>query len=120
MISDVKNYPISVLFDIDQKIVYSIPRYQREYTWSRWNWEALFDDVLESDSAYFLGSIICINQSKDAFEVQELELVDGQQRMATISLLFLALYAIMKEHEEELDEDQRVELTRLRRGALRA
>lgn len=118
MISDVKNYPISVLFDIDAKIVYTIPRYQREYTWSRWNWEALFDDVLECDSAYFLGSIICINQSKDALDIQELELVDGQQRMTTISLMFLALYATLKEHEEEMDEDQRVELVNLKNRLL--
>lgn len=114
MISDVKNFPISTLFDIESKVVYSIPRYQREYTWSRFNWEALFDDVIESDGSYFLGSIICINQSTDAYEVQELELVDGQQRLTTISLLFLALYACLKDHEADLDDEQKVELINLK------
>jgi len=114
MISDVKNFPISTLFDLESKVVYNIPRYQREYTWSRFNWEALFDDVIESDGSYFLGSIICINQSTDAYEVQELELVDGQQRLTTISLLFLALYACLKDHEADLDDEQRVELINLK------
>jgi len=114
MISDVKNYPISSLFDIESKVVYTIPRYQREYTWNRGNWEALVDDVLEAEGAYFLGSIICINQSSDALEVQELELVDGQQRMTTLSLLFLALYSCLKDREADLDDEQRVEMINLK------
>ena len=47
MISDVKNYPISQLFDIETNVVYAIPPYQREYTWGKREWEALFDDIAE-------------------------------------------------------------------------
>lgn len=115
MIKSVNNYPISQLFDIEAGVIYAIPRYQREYTWSTAQWESLFDDVEENDPGYFLGSIICINQSTDSLAVQKLEVVDGQQRLTTLSLLFAALYHAMKAHESNLDEDQRGELLNLKR-----
>jgi hypothetical protein len=115
MIKSVNNYPISQLFDIEAGVVYAIPRYQREYTWGKNQWENLFDDVLENDPGYFLGSIICINQSTDALSVQKLELVDGQQRLTTLSLLFASVYHELKNHETDLDDDQRVELINLKR-----
>lgn len=115
MIKSVNNYPVSQLFDIEADVVYAIPRYQREYTWGKNQWENLFDDVLENDPGYFLGSIICINQSTDALSVQKLELVDGQQRLTTLSLLFASVYHALKSHETDLDDEQRVELINLKR-----
>lgn len=115
MIKSVNNYPVSQLFDIEAGVVYAIPRYQREYTWGKNQWENLFDDVLENDPGYFLGSIICINQSTDALSVQKLELVDGQQRLTTLSLLFASVYHVLKSHETDLDDEQRVELINLKR-----
>jgi hypothetical protein len=115
MIKSVNNYPISQLFDIEAGVVYAIPRYQREYTWNTTQWESLFDDILENDPGYFIGSIICINQSTDALTVQKLEVVDGQQRLTTLSLLFAAVYEVLKKHEEQLDDDQRLELLNLKR-----
>ena len=84
MIKSVFNYPVSTLLDIEAGVVYAIPRYQREYTWGKWQWDALFEDLLENDLNYYLGSIICINQSTDTLALQLLELVDGQQRMTTL------------------------------------
>jgi hypothetical protein len=81
MIKSVNNYPVSQLFDIEASVVYAIPRYQREYTWNKSHWEKLFADVQENDPGYFLGSIICINQTTDTLAIQRLEVVDGQQRM---------------------------------------
>ena len=115
MIKSVNSYPVSQLFDIEAGVVYAIPRYQREYTWSKTQWETLFDDVQENDPGYFLGSIICINQTTDTLAVQRLEVVDGQQRLTTLSLLFAALYQSLKMHEKDLDDDQRVELINLKR-----
>jgi len=115
MIKSVFNYPVSQLFDIDAGVVYAVPRYQREYTWRKTQWENLFDDLLENNPGYFLGSIICINQSSDALSVQRLEVVDGQQRLTTLSLLFAAIYQTLKSCEGELDDDQRVEVINLKR-----
>lgn len=92
MIKSVNNYPVSTLLDIEASVIYVIPRYQREYKWAKASWDNLFDDLLENDPSYFLGSIICINQSDDTLAVQELELVDGQQRMTTLSILLAAVY----------------------------
>lgn len=113
MIKSVYNYPISTLFDIENQIAYSIPRYQREYTWGKTQWDALFEDLLENDPHYFLGSIICINQADDTHAIQYLELVDGQQRMTTVSLLLAAIYKCLSE-QPNLDLDQQMELRNLK------
>jgi uncharacterized protein with ParB-like and HNH nuclease domain len=115
MIKSVNNYPVSQLFDIDAGVVYAIPRYQREYTWGISHLENLFDDILENNSGYFLGSIICINQATDVFEYpQKLELVDGQQRLTTLSLLFVAVHHALKCQADTLDDDHRFEMTKLK------
>ena len=113
MIKSVFNYPISTLLDIESNIIYSIPRYQREYTWGKPQWERLFDDLVENDSGYYLGSIICINQSQDALSVQNLEVVDGQQRLTTISLLLASIYSVLK-GQPELSDDMHFELLKLK------
>jgi uncharacterized protein with ParB-like and HNH nuclease domain len=120
MIQNTDNKPLSELFSADNKVSYHIPKYQREYVWSKWNWEALFDDIEESNGGHFLGSIICINIQKDSHKPAELELVDGQQRMTTISLFYLAIYKFLKdnlphEEDEELKLEQQVKLMSLRK-----
>ncbi|MBO2640771.1 DUF262 domain-containing protein [Shewanella algae] len=114
MIKSVFNYPVSTLLDIEAGVVYAIPRYQREYTWGKWQWDSLFEDLLENDLNYYLGSIICINQTTDALALQQLELVDGQQRMTTLSLLLAAIYASYNQQGIELDDEQRFELYNLK------
>ncbi|WP_024334647.1 DUF262 domain-containing protein [Desulfotignum balticum] len=114
MIKSVNNYPVSQLFDIDANVVYAIPRYQREYTWGISHLETLFDDILENDPGYFLGSIICINQATDSLKPQDLELVDGQQRLTTLSLLFAAVYNALKCQADTLDDDHRFEMIKLK------
>ena len=114
MIKSVYNYPMSTLLDIESGVVYMIPRYQREYTWGRGQWDALFDDLLENDPNYFLGSIICINQAQDALAIQELELVDGQQRMTTISLLLAAIYQKLSELMDPSKMELQLELYNLK------
>ena len=113
MIKSVYNYPVSTLLDIESGVIYAIPRYQREYTWSRAQWDALFDDLLDNEANYFLGSIICINQSQDALSVQSLELVDGQQRMTTLSLLLAAIYQSYSA-QPTLAMEQQIELYNLK------
>lgn len=115
MIDSVNACAVSLLLGVDNKIVYHIPPYQREYKWNKTHWEQLLDDVLDSPKGYFLGSIICINQQKDATDVAMLELIDGQQRMTTLSILLTALYALLNERKDELDEEFTSELLNLKR-----
>lgn len=113
MIKSVYNYPVSTLLDIESGVVYAIPRYQREYSWGLAQWDALFEDLLDNELHYFLGSIICINQSQDALTVQSLELVDGQQRLTTLSLLLAAIYQSFRVLPD-LTMEQQIELYNLK------
>jgi len=115
VIKNVNPYPISQLFDTDSKIVYEIPKYQREYTWKTKHWENLFDDLCENHAGYFFGTIICIDTSIDSINAPKREVVDGQQRLTTISLLLCALYSLIAEFKDEFTEDQSLDFSSLRR-----
>jgi hypothetical protein len=101
MIRSVNKYQISEIFSTERAVIYNVPRYQREYTWGASQWEELFDDINENESGYFLGSIICIDQSTDTLQNSKLEVVDGQQRLTTLSLLFAALYSRLRLSQDE-------------------
>lgn len=112
---NVNKYPISQVFDPETKVIFEIPKYQREYTWGTREWEALFDDLIENDDGYFLGSIICINTATDSINAPKFEVVDGQQRLTTLSLFLAALYTTLNSHKEKLDEDQQSDILQLKR-----
>ncbi len=111
---NVSKHSLSNIFDIESKTVFSIPKYQREYTWGINEWETLFDDLIENSEGYFLGSIICINASPE-FSSPKYEVVDGQQRLLTLSLLLAALYDVLQEHKEQLDEDDQACIVQLKK-----
>ncbi len=112
---NVNKYPVSQMFDPESKVIFEIPKYQREYTWGSREWEALFDDLVENDDGYFLGSIICINTATDTINAPKFEVVDGQQRLTTLSLFLAALYTTLNAHKELLDEDQQSDILQLKR-----
>ncbi|MCR5586542.1 MAG: DUF262 domain-containing protein [Lachnospiraceae bacterium] len=76
-----------------------IPVYQRNYDWKLENCEQLFDDlfkVIEQErESHFFGSIVSIANTKGSSS--ELIIIDGQQRITTISLLLLALVNLLDE-----------------------
>jgi hypothetical protein len=113
MISSVQDYPVSHYFNPDAAQRFFIPKYQREYVWKQKDWEALFNDLEDSPKGHFLGSIICVNNQKDSMAGGRLELIDGQQRFTTISLLFCALYDRLKAHPDP-DDDFNVEMVNLK------
>ena len=112
---NVNKYPVSQVFDPESKVVFEIPKYQREYTWGTREWEALFDDLVENDDGYFLGSIICINTATDTINAPKFEVVDGQQRLTTLSLFLAALYTTLSKHKDLLDDDQQADILQLKR-----
>ena len=75
-----------------------IPVYQRNYDWKRENCKQLFDDLVsvikEGKSTHFFGSIVSYAHSRD-----EVVLIDGQQRITTISLILIAMINAMKKGE---------------------
>lgn len=114
MIKHTDKYPVSSIFSFNNNLEYKIPKYQREYTWGINEWNALFDDVVENDEGYFLGSYICVCDSSMGTS-STLELIDGQQRLTSLSLLLLALYSKLNSHKEELTEDEKTDLNNLKR-----
>ncbi len=118
MIKSVNDYPMDVVFKNDAEFCYVIPKYQRGYAWGQNQWRDIYDDITENDFGYFIGSIICIDSSSDAYQLRRLEVVDGQQRLTTISLLLVAIYNYMKSKKDLLDEDDLDELSSLRKSII--
>lgn len=114
MIQSVNKYHIYEIFSSDGNFYYTIPKYQREYTWSCREWEALYDDISENNDEYFIGSIICIPLG-DTINPY-LEVIDGQQRLTTISLFLTAIYTRLKDHVKYLSEDDGDVLPSLRKS----
>ncbi|MET6989134.1 DUF262 domain-containing protein [Sediminicola arcticus] len=106
MINSANARSISDLYNTEKNIVYFIPKYQREYVWNKNNWESLFDDIWENDENHFLGSIICINQKLDSIDNDRLELIDGQQRMTTLFIFFLAIYKHMSKLKDQIEDEE--------------
>lgn len=67
---------------------YSVPPYQRDYSWRQEHWEDLWEDLLTIEANredHYMGAIVLESGERKQFRV-----IDGQQRMATLSILILA------------------------------
>lgn len=113
MINSANKHIVSDIFSDSNTTRYSIPKYQREYTWWKDNWDDLLSDIQESDGSHFIWSIICINDWSDSLS-PVLELVDWQQRLTTISLLFCSIYNILSQSPIATDDDMKNELYNLK------
>lgn len=85
---------------------YIIPRFQREYSWEKPELKEFFYDTIEQisidsknkieTSDYFIGSLVLIGNEKDP----DFLVVDGQQRLTTITILFSVLTQLYKKIKE--------------------
>ncbi|MBR1801678.1 DUF262 domain-containing protein [Candidatus Saccharibacteria bacterium] len=89
----------------DKNVVYTIPKYQRAYTWKTDDWDKIFDDILDNESGYFLGSMICVSEVDTNDNTIVKELIDGQQRTTSLSLILLAIYNKLKNRRSEITDD---------------
>ena len=71
---------------------YRVPSYQRDYSWSEEQWEDLWNDIVElrpdPEAVHYMGALV-VEGSND----REFLIIDGQQRLATLSLFALAVIA---------------------------
>lgn len=90
---------ISTLFSTNVK--YVVPRFQREYSWTKDEVSELWHDVINNlkikegiieNLEYFIGSLVLIGEDKSP----EMQIVDGQQRLTTITILLSALVETFK------------------------
>ena len=83
-----------------------IPIYQRTYSWTERECRQLWDDILRTGanqdvSAHFVGAIVYIEKGLSNLTIQSPMLViDGQQRLTTLTLLLAALARTLDKHEE--------------------
>ena len=91
------------------KKVFIIPLYQRNYSWKKKECLKLFNDIINAASYkhikdYFIGTIVYM-EFKNDLNYSEYTLIDGQQRLTTISLLLKAISKKLEEHGLEDDNE---------------
>jgi uncharacterized protein with ParB-like and HNH nuclease domain len=72
--------------------IYHVPLFQRNYAWQEENWEDLWRDIValaeNANRSHYLGAIVLQNSSDSD---KRFTLIDGQQRLATLSILAIAV-----------------------------
>lgn len=91
---------------------YVIPYFQRAYVWNEDNWNDLLNNLLENNENHFLGSIILKSIDTDSGSLSEWSVIDGQQRLTTLSILFRAAYDSLPidDYDDETKRDLECEV----------
>lgn len=101
------------LWELLTSRLFRIPPYQRAYSWEEKQRKDLFEDIERlgssgDDTTHFLATMVGLNRGKKTIvtnEFQEVEVVDGQQRLTTLILIAKALSKALddkKKHERKL------------------
>ncbi|MBF0542255.1 MAG: DUF262 domain-containing protein [Nitrospirae bacterium] len=96
-------------------IIYTVPMFQRDYSWTETEWDDLWQDILEiyreSESDHFMSYLVLKSDDNKNYEI-----IDGQQRIATLSLIVLAVLKNLQELQlQEIDvEKNKIRLEQLR------
>ncbi|WP_367687032.1 DUF262 domain-containing protein [Helicobacter pylori] len=98
--------------------IFSIPVYQRNYTWEEENCEKLLQDIIsisQNKKTHFMGSITYIlhhiDDEKSLRQLQEFVIIDGQQRVTTIMLLLKAIETKIPNEEIKKEIDNLLNLS---------
>jgi uncharacterized protein with ParB-like and HNH nuclease domain len=92
-------------------VQFVIPVYQRNYDWKNAECKELLNDIIsvetEDRGTHFIGSIVFVHEGTySTSEVKELVIIDGQQRLTTINILYVALYRFAKETNRTQDAER--------------
>src|SRR5690554_5285597 len=94
------------------RVQFVIPIYQRNYDWTISECRELLKDIIqvaqENRTSHFIGSIVFIHEGVYSLsnEVNELVIIDGQQRLTTINILYVALYRFAKDDNRVQDAER--------------
>jgi uncharacterized protein with ParB-like and HNH nuclease domain len=86
---------------------FMIPVYQRNYDWNLTQCSQLFDDIIKVGinpalTSHFVGSIVYIHDNVYSVAgIRELSIIDGQQRLSTVTLVYIAILALAKDTGNE-------------------
>ena len=92
-------------------VQFVIPVYQRNYDWTSTECKELLNDIIsvetEDRGTHFIGSIVFVHEGTyNTSEVKELVIIDGQQRLTTINILYVALYRFAKDNGRTQDAER--------------
>ncbi|MGL2417522.1 GmrSD restriction endonuclease domain-containing protein [Helicobacter pylori] len=95
-----------------QEKQFVIPIYQRVYSWEKEQCKQLWDDIIKTGGndqieGHFIGSIVFVHDGIYTTNYNELLIIDGQQRLTTITLLFIALRNHLSDEDEFLEKFSR-------------
>lgn len=95
-----------------QEKQFVIPIYQRVYSWEKEQCKQLWDDIIKTGGndqieGHFIGSIVFVHDGIYTTNYNELLVIDGQQRLTTITLLFIALRDHLNDEDEFLEKFSR-------------
>ncbi|KEY38698.1 hypothetical protein BB434_06955 [Helicobacter pylori] len=107
---DAKATTLLNFFEENQNNQFVIPIYQRLYSWKKEQCEQLWDDIIKTGGndqikGHFIGSILYVRD--DDTHSSPLLIIDGQQRLTTITLLFIALRDHLNDEDEFLEKFSR-------------
>lgn len=92
--------------NVGTQSIFEIPEYQRPYVWKKEHWETLFTDIVDNDFGYFVGAIICAKKENQGTFASTLytkyDVVDGQQRLTTLSIFLAAIHAVLNKYDEKI------------------
>ena len=80
----------------EQECFLEVPFFQRAYVWNQDNWEQLLNTLSQESSSIFLGAVILQKREKGGSRVKSYAVIDGQQRLTTLSILLCACYDHVK------------------------
>lgn len=88
---------------------FQIPLFQRPYSWKEDNWEILWNDLIsiytdEVKGSYFLGPIVTQAELGTAEGITPFVVIDGQQRLTTLSILLAVLRNHLKKSDKQMSE----------------
>jgi len=91
-------------------VQFVIPVYQRNYDWTNNECKELINDVIAVEKynrgTHFIGSIVFIHEGTySTSEVKELVIIDGQQRLTTINIIYVALFRFAKDNGMQNEAD---------------
>ncbi|GAA7547196.1 DUF262 and DUF1524 domain-containing protein [Helicobacter pylori] len=93
----------------NQEKQFVIPNYQRVYSWEKESCKQLWDDIIKTGGndqieGHFIGSIVFVHDGIYTTNYNELLIIDGQQRLTTITLLLIALRNYLNDEDEFLEK----------------
>ncbi|EQL67151.1 hypothetical protein N408_03490 [Helicobacter pylori FD703] len=109
---DTKAITLLKFFEEHQNNQFVIPIYQRLYSWEKEQCKQLWDDIIKTGGndqieGHFIGSIVFVHDGIYTTNHNELLIIDGQQRLTTITLLFIALRDHLNDEDEFLEKFSR-------------